>query len=165
MSLQGAIQSIQDTTDRIIQVAQGLPEEVIRWKPSEDEWSIMEVLCHVAEATPYWLKEIKQLVEMPGTEWGRELKHEGRLAAVAQADQRSVSDVLQEIKASKEQVKHVLGSLREVDLKKEAPSRNPRFGTKPMQFIVDHLLVEHVDTHLKQIKRNINAFEARNQTI
>ena len=36
-----------------------LSEETIRWKPSEEEWSIMQILCHVVEAVPYWLGEIE----------------------------------------------------------------------------------------------------------
>ena len=31
------------------------------WKPSEDEWSIMQIITHVAEAIPYWAKEINNI--------------------------------------------------------------------------------------------------------
>jgi hypothetical protein len=56
-------------------------------------------------------------------------------------------------------VQTTLSSLSEDDLNIESPSRNPRFGTKPMSFIVDHLLVEHLDTHLKQIRRNVQQYK------
>jgi hypothetical protein len=155
MNVQEAIESIHETINHIIQVTEVLPEETIRRKPSKDEWSIMEVICHIEEATPYWLNELQQAVISPGTEWGRGLQHEGRLAAVAQADQRNIQDVLARVGKSKDNVQDILGSFREDDLKVEAPSRNPRFGTKPLAFIVEHLLVEHLATHLKQIKRII----------
>ncbi|MBO8163495.1 MAG: DinB family protein [Brevibacillus sp.] len=164
MNVSEAIKSIQETIDQIVSVSKELSEELIRWKPAEDKWSIMEVLCHVEEATPYWLNEIQQVVKNPGIEWGRGLQHEGRLAAVAQADQRSVQDVLQGIEHSKAKVQETLGSIREDDLQIESPSRNPRFGTKPMQFVVDHLLAEHLATHLNQIKRNIQQYHERHQT-
>jgi uncharacterized damage-inducible protein DinB len=164
MNLNESITSIQNTTDQIMQVSEGLPDEVIRRKPSEDKWSIMEVLCHVEEAVPYWLREIQSLVQSPGSEWGRGLQHEGRLAAVAGAGNRSIKEVLERIAASKGQVQEILGSLREEDLNREAPSSNPRFGTKPLSFIIGHLLVEHQQTHLKQIERNIRQFEEGNQT-
>lgn len=159
MSIQEAIQSIQGTVDEIVRVSKGLTEEVIQWKPAEDQWSIIEVLCHVEEATPYWLNEIQALLKSPGIEWGRGLQHEGRLAAIARAGERSTGDVLQGIEKSKAQVQEILGAMNEDDLKVESPSRNPRFGVKPLQFIVDHLLVEHLTTHLNQIKRNIGQFK------
>lgn len=159
MSIQAAIQSIQETIDEIVRVSKELSEEVIQWKPAEDKWSIIEVLCHVEEATPYWLNEVQALLKSPGIEWGRGLQHEGRLAAVAKAGERSTSDVLQGIEKSKAQVQEILGTISEADLKVESPSRNPRFGTKPLQFIIDHLLVEHLITHLNQIKRNIGQFK------
>lgn len=164
MNINESITSIQNITEQIVQVFEGLTDEVIRWKPAEDKWSIMEVLCHVEEAVPYWLREIQSLVQSPGSEWGRGLQHEGRLAAVAGAGNRSIKEVLEAITTSKGQVLEILGSLREEDLNKEAPSRNPRFGTKPLSFIIEHLLVEHQQTHLKQIYRNIRQFEEENQT-
>lgn len=163
MKIAEAVQSIQESIDQIVQISQGLSEDVIRWKPAEDKWAIIEVLCHVEEATPYWLNELQLLVKSPGAEWGRGLQHEGRLAAVAQADQRATKDVLQGIESSKEKVEKVLGAITEDDLKVESPSRNPRFGTKPMSFIVEHLLVEHLVTHINQIKRNIQQFADANK--
>ena len=159
MNIQQAIMSIQQTIDEIVRVSKELPEDVVRWKPAEDKWSILQVLCHVEEATPFWLKELKAVVQNPGIEWGRGLQHEGRLAAVNQADQRNIPDVLAGIEQSKSDVQTTLSSLSEDDLNIESPSRNPRFGTKPMAFIVDHLLVEHLDTHLKQIRRNVQQYK------
>lgn len=96
--------------------------------------------------------------------WGRGLQHEGRLAAVSQAHQRSTADALEGLANTKQQVETILGSISEDDLKLEAESRNPRFGIKPMSFIIDHLLTDHLVTHLKQIRRNIEQFEARKLT-
>lgn len=159
MVVKEAILSIQQTTDHIIQVCEGLSKELLLWKPAEDKWSIMEVLCHLEEGIPYWLGELQATIMSPQTLWGRGLQHEGRLAAVAVAHERNVSEVLQNLARSKQQVQEVLGSLSEDELKLEAPSSNPRFGTKPMSFIVEHLLVEHVAKHLNQIERNIGEFE------
>jgi hypothetical protein len=38
------------------------------------------------------------------------------------------------------------------------PSRNPRWDVKPAAFVMDHLLVEHVEKHLGQIRRNVRQF-------
>jgi uncharacterized damage-inducible protein DinB len=159
MKMNEAIASIHSTMDKIVDICLALPEDVIRRKPAEDKWSIMEILCHVEEAAPYWLQEIEMLLKAPGSEWGRGLQHEGRLTAVEQAGSRSVQSVLEGLADTKQQVQQLLGSLSEADLAMEAPSRNPRFGTKPIFFIVEHLLVEHVTKHLGQINRNLKEFE------
>jgi uncharacterized damage-inducible protein DinB len=156
LSVKDSIQSIHQSIDQVIQKTEGLSDDVIRWNPSEDEWSIMQILCHLVEAVPYWLNEIEQLLESPGKEWGRGLQDEARLAAVSNIDSRSLSVVLKELEALKPQVEQVLATLNEEKLNIESPSRNPRFGTKPISFIVDHLLVEHVSKHDSQIERNLS---------
>lgn len=110
------------------------------------------------EAVPYWLDEIELLLETPGKEWGRGLQQEDRLEAVNKdkVDSTSVSDVLKQLEELKYRVEQTLGKLDEEKLSLEAPSRNPRFGTKPISFIVDHLLVEHTSKHFGQIERNLS---------
>lgn len=158
LHMKDSIQSVQQSLDQVIQKAEGLSDDVLRWNPTEEEWSIMQILCHLVEAVPYWLDEIEQLLEDPGKEWGRGLQHEARLAAVnkSKVDNTSLSDVLKELEALKPQVEQTLNKLNKEKLAMEAPSRNPRFGTKPISFIVDHLLVEHTSKHLGQIERNLS---------
>jgi len=163
MRMQEAIQSTQQSLDQMIATAKGLSSEMLTWKPAEDKWSVMEVLSHVDEAISYWLDEIGALLQKPGTEWGRGIQDEKRLAAIAAAGSRSLDALLASIDKTKERVQRVLGSISEEALKQEAPSRNPRFGTKPLSFIVQHLLVDHADSHVKQIKRNLEQYNATNK--
>jgi uncharacterized damage-inducible protein DinB len=158
LSVNESIRSVQNSLDQVIQKSAGLSEEVLRWNPAEEEWSIMQILCHLVEAVPYWLDEIEQLLEATGKEWGRGLQHEGRLAAVSKekVDSTSLTAVLKELEETKSKVEETLSKLNEEKLAMEAPSRNPRFGTKPISFIVDHLLVEHMEKHLGQIERNLS---------
>lgn len=162
---QGAIEDINRLSDLIMNQVTGLTESQLHWKPSEEIWSIMELLCHVDEIVPYWLHELQRVIESPGIEWGRNHLDEGRLAAVACSKQRNLDDVLTCIQHNKQVSKDVLASIRDEELLLEAPSRNPRFGTKPMMFIVSHLLVDHLQTHLNQIQRNLERYEAANHHI
>ena len=54
-----------------------------------------------------------------------------------------------------------LSGLREADLQIEATSKNPRWGLKPAGFIVDDLIVHHVEKHLGQIRRNVAQYNER----
>lgn len=158
VSVNHSIKSINQSIDEIIETVKGLPDDVIRWNPSEDEWSIMQILTHVVEATPYWLGEIEQILKDKNVVWGRGLQDEGRLAAVSSSrvENTLTGEVLKELKAVKPQIEQTLTKLNRDNINLEATSRNPRFGTKPISFIVDHLLVEHVNKHLGQIKRNLS---------
>lgn len=159
-SLQESIESIQKSASGIVETVGNLPEQVIRWKPAPEVWSILEILCHVEEAVPYWADEIQRVAANPGIEWGRGHQNEARLAAVAASSQRKTKDLLAGIQKSAQKAVVLLAKLRDEDLRIESPSRNPRFGTKPMSFVLDHLLVAHLRGHLGQIQRNIEQFEA-----
>jgi len=159
MNVNEAIASIQRSLDEIVAMAKDLPEAALHWKAAEDRWSVLEVLCHVEEAIPYWLEEIDRLIRNPGAEWGRGLQDERRLAAVAGAGSRSLGEVLAGIEQSKRQVQDVLGPLTAEQLERESPSRNPRFGIKPLVFVIEHLLVEHAAKHAGQIARNVEQFK------
>ena len=162
MNMQEAIQSTQQSLETIITASQELSSEALIWKPAEDKWSVMEVLVHVDEAIPYWLDELNNLLEKPGTEWGRGLQDERRLAALATVGSRSLEEVLVSIKKAKEQIALVLGPITDDELKQESPSRNPRFGIKPLSFVIQHLLVDHAASHVRQIARNIEQYQAQN---
>jgi uncharacterized damage-inducible protein DinB len=150
-------ESIQQSLNKIIQTSESLSEETIRLNPSEQEWSILQILSHIKEATPYWLKEVERVIEAPGTEWGRGLADAARLEAVANPNELSVENTLNGVKALKEQVSAVLSSLTDEQLTIESPHRNfAKFGNKPVSFIIGHFIDEHLAGHYGQIQRNLS---------
>jgi uncharacterized damage-inducible protein DinB len=155
-TIKQSIQLVQHTIEKIVETVSGLSEDTIRWKPSDDEWSIIQVICHVLEAIPYWMKEISQIKEHPEELWGRNHLQEARLAAIEKTDNRTIDEVLKELIALKTQVEMELSTLDPGILAIESTSRNLNFGTKQISFIVDHLIVDHASKHYGQIKRNLS---------
>jgi hypothetical protein len=55
--------------DRVAALARGIPEQQARWKPMETSWSILEVICHLADEEefdfPVRLKLIMEGSERP----------------------------------------------------------------------------------------------------
>lgn len=155
-----AIESVQQSIHNMINVVKGLSEKEIRWNPSSEEWSIMQIITHVAEAIPYWVREIQQIKEHPDQTWGRGLTDPTRLKTVSEEHVNSllVADVLDQLASVPAFVEEILQSLSSEELKIVAPSRNPRFDGKTVDFIVNHLIVEHVQKHDQQIERNISKF-------
>jgi hypothetical protein len=138
-----------------------LPREVITWKPADGVWTVMDILSHVEEFVPYWTTQAVQIVKDPDQIWGRDHTHKGRLAAVENTASRNLSDVEVAIRDAVRQSAETLRGFSDADLAVEAASRNPRWGRKPVSFIVDDLLIQHVEKHLGQIKRNALQFQER----
>ena len=146
-------EQIDQKLEEMIALASGRSEEEMRWKPSEDSWSVQEVLSHVEEAIPYWLQEVQNVAAGRSSEWGRTLQDASRLAAVARAKDLSTAFLLEKVADIKWTARQLFQSIEAKDLEIEAASRNPKFGTKPLTFIMDHFVLEHLDTHNKQIQR------------
>ncbi|MBD7937444.1 DinB family protein [Cytobacillus sp. Sa5YUA1] len=156
-TIEQSIESIQTSLDQIIETVSGLSEESIRWNPTEDEWSIMQIITHLNEALPYWLGEIDTVVKAPGSQWGRGLQDPARLAAVENTEQQIVEDELKKLALIKQDVQTKLSVLSADTLAQESPHRNfAKFGNKPVFFIVDHFIDEHAAGHYNQIQRNLS---------
>jgi uncharacterized damage-inducible protein DinB len=154
---QFAIQSVRESIQRIIELVESLPEEIFRWNPSEQEWSIIQIIAHLNEAIPYWLKEIQKIKRDQSLPWGRGLTDEARLRAVSKenVDRLSISKSLEYLNKIPSQVGETISSLNDDDLLLMAPSKNPKFTGKPIKFIIEHLIVEHIQKHYQQIQRNL----------
>lgn len=152
------VQAVENSIQEMIDIVKDLSEDTIRWNPTPEEWSIMQIASHVVEAIPFWLEEIKKINENPSNDWGRGLQHEGRLHAVSEQylKNKSVDDVLKELEHVPIQVEEVVLPLTEEQLKVVAPAKNPNFEGKSVQFIVDNLVVKHVEGHVGQMKRNLS---------
>ncbi|MFE4240757.1 DinB family protein [Peribacillus butanolivorans] len=156
-SIGTSIQSFQQSIDHILGTTANLSEKTIRCNPTEEEWSIMQILSHIAEAIPYWLGEVETVVATPGSKWGRGLQDPARLAAVTDTEKLSVDEILKQVDELKYKVESGLGKLDEETLSKESPHRNfAKFGNKPVSYIVDHFIDDHVSGHYDQIKRNLS---------
>ncbi|WP_066307146.1 DinB family protein [Bacillus sp. FJAT-29814] len=138
--------------NEIISLAENTPKDQLAWKPSNDEWSVMEVLSHVEEIIYYWVTELQRVIAVPGP-WGRGMDAPARLEAVRQAHSRQYQDVKAGILDATAHALSAFDEIREENLAIEAPHRNPKFGSKNMHFLVEHFLVEHLQKHITQIKR------------
>jgi uncharacterized damage-inducible protein DinB len=149
---------LQAATDEILAEVQRLPSELITWIPAAGVWSVMDILRHVREFVPFWTGETLRIVRRPHEPWGRDHTDAARLAAVANTASHRLEDVLADIRGAVQRSAATLSGLSDADLAVEATSRNPRWGQKPASFVVDHLLVQHVEKHLGQIRRNVAQF-------
>ena len=156
-----AAAQLEKTANEILAEARRLPAELITWVPAPDVWSVMDILCHVREFVPFWTAETLRIVRRPDEPWGRDHTDTARLAAVTNTAAYRLEDVMADVREVVQQSARVLKGLSDAELSTEAVSKNPRWGRKPASFVVDHLLVEHTEKHLGQIRRNVAQFEER----
>ena len=149
---------LDGAADLLFAEVANVPVEAISWKPADDVWSVMEILCHVAEFVPYWTSQTLQIVRQPDGLWGRTHTDTARIDAVNRASSRSLEDVLSSIRTGVGSAAAILGGLTDADLDVEAMSHNPRWARKPASFVAEHLVVEHVEKHAGQIRRNVTQF-------
>ena len=72
----------------------------------------------------------------------------------------SVKDVLAEVGILRQKVASGLQELDAETLKQRIPHRNfAKFGNKPVSFIIDHFIEEHVAGHAGQIQRNLSKLQ------
>jgi uncharacterized damage-inducible protein DinB len=154
---------LRAAADEMLTEVERLPSDLITWQPAPDVWSVMDVLCHVQEFIPYWTAQALAVVERPQELWGRDHTDRDRLAAVDQTSARLLADVQRGIRQGVTQSSATLSRLTDAELETEATSRNPKWGRKPAHFIVDHLLVQHVEKHIGQIRRNVTQYQQKDR--
>ena len=156
---------LQRAVASLLNEAASLPPDLVTWQPAPDVWSAMDILCHVQEFVPYWTSQALRVIEHPEQPWGRDHTDRDRLAAVTNTAARRLPDVQAAIQQASAESAGALSRLDDGSLDLEATSRNPRWGKKPAQFIVDHLLIEHVEKHVGQIRRNVQQYQQRSQSV
>ena len=96
---------------------------------------------------------------IPASRGGRDHTDAARRAAVEHTGRRPLSLVRREIEDATRRSARILGELSDSDLDAQATSRNPRWGLKPAHFIVEDLLIAHVEKHLRQMRRNETQYQ------
>lgn len=151
------IEDFKKCIENIVEVLNNTDEATPYVKPSEEEWSAMQIVSHVLEAVDFWVTDLEALLIVPGAKWGRNHEHVRRLAAVDEnvVAQLKREDAIQALQNLVPKVEAALGKVKEEDLEKTAPSYNPNFDGKPLSFLIDHLIVKHVLGHYDQIVRHL----------
>lgn len=155
--LEEKINSFKNSIDQIVKVLEETDETKLYIKPSEKEWSAMQIVSHVLEAVDFWVEDLEALLIVPGGKWGRNHEHVRRLVAVEESvvSELKKDEAIEKLQNLVPKVEAALSKVKEEDLAKTAPSYNPNFDGKPLSFLIDHLIVGHVESHYGQIQRHL----------
>lgn len=121
--------------------------------PAENEWTIMQNLAHIVEFMPYWAGEIEKVLAEPGCAFGRTPDNAGRLQGISEHEMDSLIKIDAALTESYARLDEVLGKLQDSDL--GLTGMHVRYGDKTIGWLIDDLIVDHLNDHVEQIKGNI----------
>ncbi|MFJ7972759.1 DinB family protein [Psychrobacillus sp. NPDC096389] len=155
---------IKSIIEQMVRLIETTDTSLLYKKPSEEEWSLMQIACHVNEAVEFWVADLEALLIVPGAKWGRNHEHVRRLAAVEDNYVTSVSkeQAITRLESLISLTEQALGKVKAEDLSKTAPSYNPNFDGKPLSFLIDHLIIKHIEGHLGQMERHLEKVQYQN---
>jgi uncharacterized damage-inducible protein DinB len=119
---------------------------------SEGDWSAMQVIGHVVEMIPHWLRQCQLLIDAQGAPppFGRTADDEGRLAGVARG---AAEDPAALIRALESAVKDAADTIRGLsESARRAVGVHSRLGEMTVQQIIEVLIVAHAEEHLAQVR-------------
>lgn len=121
--------------------------------PVENEWTIMQNLAHIVEFMTYWAGEIEKLVSEPGSNFGRTPEDVGRLQGISEHEMASLNKIKEALPGSYQRLDEVLKKLKDSDL--ELTGKHVRYGEKPLNWLIEEFLTNHLKGHVEQIKNSI----------
>lgn len=144
-------QLLQEAQTELTTALEGITEEELRTPPKEGEWSVAQVLGHVAEMQPFWVRKALLMATLENPNIARSPEEaQQRLRAVAETERMPWPELQRRVEEAGSQAVTLVRRLREKDLR--------RLGTRgdgsviTIQQLVERTVAEHVQEHARQVR-------------
>lgn len=117
-------------------------------RPEPEEWSVMEVLAHIAEFPPYWLKAFQAVIQNPGQPFGRTHTDPARIAAIADHAHDALPLTLARIEQARAQTLEMLLTIEDSDWEKTGVHANR--GVMNLHQMMESFVTKHLNDHTAQ---------------
>jgi hypothetical protein len=120
--------------------------------PTGERWEAGQVWAHVAEFVPYWIQQLRGLIDRDGGEpepFGRTKADPGRIAAIERDRHEAIPDLYERTRAAIEELRAWLPSLDEAGW--SVVGRHQTMGDLDGERIVEEFLVGHLEQHADQL--------------
>ena len=118
----------------------------------EERWEAGQVWAHVAEFPPFWLNQLRRVVEHGADEpipFGRVKTDPGRLEAIERERHTDPAALLERVRGSLAEVSDTLRSLSAEEWR--ARGVHPTLGEMNAERIVERFIVGHLEEHATQL--------------
>ena len=137
--------------EELSQSLEGINEAELRNVPAEGEWSVAEIVGHVAELQPFWMRKVPLMTSEDNPYAGRTPEEEQqRLVDVAAAREMPWPELQRSLHEANLKVLRSVLELRVPQL-----SRSGRWSegvTLTVQQMVEQRIIGHLQAHAKQIQ-------------
>lgn len=141
--------------NKLLDVLYNIPTEAIDYKPAPDKWSVREVIIHLVDSEANGFVRIRKALAENGTpitpydqdKWAQSLHY----------DSQSIDENLELFKILRNLTCRLLKQIQDDEWNNYMA--HPERGNIS---VIDYIneLIEHVDTHIKQILRNYDSWKA-----
>jgi len=153
------IESYGKAYDTLVEALKEFPKEMWQWKPSPEKWSIHEIIVHIADSEANSYIRCRRFVAEPGSAvLGYD---QDKWAAALNYHEQSTDDALQLFKylrkASYDLIKNIPDEVWETAT--VVHSENGVTSFEKWLTIYE----EHIPVHIRQMKRNLEAWKNQNK--
>jgi len=127
-------------------------------QPSGEQWEWGQVWAHVAEFVPYWMRQIKSIVEADSdapVPFGRVKTDSGRAAAIESDRRTPPEELMARLSSQLRDLRVMVTDLTPEDWSRRAA--HPTRGDMTIERIVDEFLVGHLEEHAAQLDGLVGA--------
>jgi acylpyruvate hydrolase len=147
-------QDKQDYTDLLNKVS----EQNLHTNPYADSWTIAEAIAHITDAIDFFQNESITALNNPLEKVGRHKTNARRLACIAAHGADSAEQLKRQIITSIDNCLTFLEGLTDADLTKKIQHKLPKFGEMELGSFLDHFVISHSKSHLRQALNLANRF-------
>ena len=154
------VQLLQGAQARFQAALQGISEAELRTPPREGEWTVAQVVGHVAELQPFWMRKVLLMVTLENPSVARTPEEqEQRVRAVAEAEGMPWPELERRLQESAAQALELARRLRDGDLRRLGTRGDGQAVT--VQQMVERFIAGHLEEHARQVEATRRAVAAR----
>lgn len=148
-------EQVQASQEGFIELLDQADRPALYQPPSDDGWTIAQILMHIAEARQFFVDETLNVIASPGARMGRTIDHPGRLKAVEENQMNTPGQMRLALIESYANLIELLSSLNDDDLL--TSGEHVKYGTQSLGEFVQHFIVEHDQAHVEQARELLRA--------
>jgi hypothetical protein len=150
------IQHFGEGTQRLLDTIAKYPKEFLSFKPAANKWSVVEIICHLADSETIAYTRFRRAIAEPGADvWGYD---ENAWANNLDYASHTIDEPLAWFAMVHNANHKFFASL--ADDQWGLTVNHSETGIIDLNYQVEHY-DEHVDVHIRQIERNWGAWQAR----
>lgn len=154
---QQLIESYGNAYDVLIASLKEFPEEMWQWKPAPEKWSVHEVLIHIADSEANSYVRCRRFIAEPGS--GVYGYDENKWATKCNYHKRSIDEALELFRLLRKTTYDLIKTVDEETWLTATVNHSENGIMKFEEWL--KIYEEHVPIHIRQMKRNLAAWNAR----